>query len=63
VAWWIDADASEPNPALLKLLVVSGEADQLPIAIGSPVAAVEDEYQRSLSKFAAQVEGLSPLVW
>jgi hypothetical protein len=43
-------------------LVVPGKADQLPVAVRSPVASVEDEHQGSFGKLAAQVEGLSLLV-
>ena len=62
MAWWVDADAGEPNPALLELLVVPGKADQLPVAVRSPVASVEDEHQGSFGKLVAQIEGLSLLV-
>jgi hypothetical protein len=62
VAWGVDADAGEPNPALLELVAVPGKADQLPIAVRSPVASVEDEHQGSFGKLATQVEGLSLLV-
>jgi hypothetical protein len=58
----VDADAREPNPALLELLVIPGKADQLPIAVRSPVASVEDKHQGTLGKFTAQIEGLFLLV-
>jgi hypothetical protein len=59
VAWRVDADTGEPNPALLELCVIPGKADQLPIAVRSPIAPVEDKHQGTLSEFAAQIEGLS----
>jgi hypothetical protein len=45
VARRIDADADELDFAPLELLVVPDKADQLPAAVRSPVAPVEDEHQ------------------
>jgi hypothetical protein len=40
----IDADASNPDTAILELFVIPGEADQLPVAVRSPIASVEDKH-------------------
>jgi hypothetical protein len=58
VARRIDADADELDSAPLELLVVPSKADQLPVAVRSPVAPVEDELQGTLGVPAAQLEGL-----
>jgi len=58
VARRIDADADELDSAPLELLVVPSKADQLPVAVRSPVAPVEDEHQGTLGVPAAQLEGL-----
>jgi hypothetical protein len=59
----MDADADEPDSALLELLIVPGKADQLPVAVRSPVAPVEDEHQGTLGVPPAQLEGIPPFVW
>ena len=43
--------------------MVPGKADQLPVAVRSPVASVEDEHQGTFGKLTVQVEGLSLLIW
>jgi hypothetical protein len=58
VARRIDADADELDSAPLELLVVPSKADQLPVAVRSPVTPVEDEHQGTLGVPAAQLEGL-----
>ena len=55
----IDADASNSDFAFLELFVIPGKADQLPVAVRSPVTSVEDEHQGTIGKLAAQVELLS----
>jgi hypothetical protein len=46
----IDADASNSDTAILELFVIPGKADQLPVAVGSPIASVEDEHERTLGE-------------
>ena len=48
VGWWVHAYTHDPRPALLELFVLPGVAGQLPVAVRSPVASVEDEDHRSL---------------
>jgi hypothetical protein len=40
----IDADASYSDTAILELFVIPGKADQLPVAVRSPIASVEDKH-------------------
>ena len=54
----VDADASNSDTAILELFVIPGKADQLPVAVRSPIASVEDEHQGTTGKLAAQVERL-----
>jgi hypothetical protein len=58
----VDADTDNCDSVLLELFIIPGKADQLPVAVGSPVAPVEDEHQGTIGKLAAQVEGLSLFV-
>ena len=58
----IDADASYSDTAILELFVIPGKADQLPVAVRSPVASVEDKHQGTISKLSAQVERFSLFV-
>ena len=58
----VDADAGDPDFALLEIFIIPGEADQLPIAVRSPVTSVEDEHQGTFGKLAAQIERLSVFV-
>jgi hypothetical protein len=60
--WRVDADAGNPDFALLEFFIIPGKADQLPIAVRSPVTSVEDEHQGSFDKRAAQIERLSVFV-
>ena len=43
----IDADPGQPGTASFELIVIPGVADQLPVAVRSPVAPVEDEHERA----------------
>jgi hypothetical protein len=43
----IDADACNSDTAILELFVIPGKADQLPVAVRSPIASVEDEHERT----------------
>ena len=58
----VDADAGNSDSAFLEFFIIPGKADQLPIAVRSPVTSVEDEHQWSLGKLAAQIERLSLFV-
>ena len=58
----VDADAGNSDVALFEFFIIPGKADQLPIAVRSPIAPVEDKHQGTLGEFAAQIEGLPPLV-
>ena len=60
--WWVDADAGNCDSAFLEFFIIPSKADQLPIAVRSPVTSVEDEHQGSFDKLAAQIEGLSLFV-
>ena len=40
----VDTDAGNFNSAVLEFFVIPGKADQLPIAVRSPVASVEGEH-------------------
>ena len=53
----------EPRPAFVELFVIPGVADQLPIAVRSPVSPVEDQDEWSLFELLREVEGPSLLVW
>jgi hypothetical protein len=55
----VDANAGYSDFAFLELFIIPGKANQLPVAIRSPVTSVEDEHQGTLGKLAAQVEGFS----
>src|SRR3712207_9002816 len=43
---WVHAYTRDLRPAPLELLVLPGVADQLPVAVRSPVSSVEDEHHR-----------------
>jgi hypothetical protein len=58
----VDADGGNPDFALLEIFVIPGEADQLPVAVSSPITSVEDEHQGTFGKLAAQIERLSVFV-
>src|SRR5215203_1676338 len=58
----VDAEASNSDTAIFELFVIPGKADQLPVAVRSPVASVEDEHQGSFDKLAAHIERLSLIV-
>jgi len=58
----VDADAGNSDFAFLEIFIIPGKADQLPVAVRSPVTSVEDEHQRSFDKLAAQIERLSLFV-
>ena len=58
----VDTDAGYSDFAFLKLFVIPGKADQLPVAVRSPVTSVEDEHQGSFDKLAAHIERLSLFV-
>jgi len=60
--WRVDADAGYSDVAFLEFFIIPGKADQLPIAVRSPVTSVEDEHQRSFDKLAAHIERLSAFV-
>jgi hypothetical protein len=60
--WRIDADACNSDTASLELFIIPGKADQLPVAVRSPVASVEYKHQGTISKLAAQIEGFSLFV-
>ena len=59
---WIYADPRDPEAPLLELFVTPGVADQLPVAVRSPVSPVEHEDQRPLLEPLAEVERPSLLV-
>src|SRR5262245_24444346 len=40
----VDADRSDVSPALLELAVLPGIAHELPIAVRSPVASIENQH-------------------
>lgn len=58
----VDADAGDSAFTLLEFFITPGKADQLPIAVRSPVTSVEDEHQGTFDKLAAQIERLSVFV-
>jgi hypothetical protein len=58
----VDADAGNSDVALFEFFIIPGKADQLPIAVRSPVTSVEDEHQGTVGKLAAQIERLSLFV-
>jgi hypothetical protein len=58
----VDADAGDSAFTLLEFFIIPGKADQLPIAVRSPVTSVEDEHQGTFDKLAAQIERLSVFV-
>ena len=58
----VDTDAGYSDFAFLKFFIIPGKADQLPVAVRSPVASVEDKHQGTISKRAAQVERFSLFV-
>jgi hypothetical protein len=62
VARRIDADPYDPEVPQLELFITPGKADQLPIAVRSPVPPIEHENQRRLLEFLVQPERLPFLV-
>jgi hypothetical protein len=58
----VDADAGNSDTAFLELFVIPGKADQLPVAVRSPIASVEDKHQGAIGKLPAQVERFSLFV-
>jgi hypothetical protein len=51
-AWWVNTDTHDLEVSRLELFITPGEADQLPIAVWSPIASVKDEHQGLLSQFS-----------
>jgi hypothetical protein len=58
----VDTDPHDLRSAALKLLTVPGIADQLPIAVWSPVTTVEDQHSRSAAQPLPQDPGIPLLV-
>jgi hypothetical protein len=57
----VDRDSGDRRVALGEPLVLAGAADQLPIAVWSPIAAQEEQDHRT-RKMVGQAPRLAPLV-
>jgi hypothetical protein len=57
----VDRDARDGRTALGELLVLAGAADQLPIAVRSPVAAQEEQDHRAI-EVVTEAPGFAPLI-
>src|SRR5919112_923525 len=58
----IDADAGELRPPAFELLELPGVAGQLPVAVGGPVAPVEDQHHGSHLQLAREAPGIVLLI-
>jgi hypothetical protein len=53
----VHADPHDPETPPLELFVIPGVADQLPVAVRSPIAPVKHEDQRSFPEGLVKIEG------
>lgn len=59
----IDTDADDLRASISELRILHGIAHELPIAVGSPVATVEDQNRRTGAERSAEAPRVSLLIW
>src|SRR5919112_789133 len=62
VGWRVDADAGYLRPPALELFELPGEAGQLPVAVGGPVAPVEDQHHGPRLQLTREAPGIVLLI-